>query len=43
MSLKIRFRFADRGRVHPRYNSNTDGRLQYGNCQSCESLYVLFL
>ena len=43
MSLKIRFRFDGRCNAHPRYNPEDDGRPQHKHCDSCESLYVIFL
>ncbi len=43
MSLKIRFRFEGKCNVHPRYDPVRDGRPQYGNCEGCESLYVIHL
>ena len=43
MSLKIRFRFEGKCSVHPRYDPARDGRPQYGNCEGCESLYVINL
>ena len=43
MSLKIRFRFDCKCRVHPRYNPESDGRPQHKNCPGCESLYVVSL
>lgn len=43
MSLKIRFRFEGKCSVHPRYDPARDGRPQHGNCDGCESLYVIHL
>jgi len=43
MSLKIRFRFDGRCTRHPRYNPMRDGRSSDGNCEGCESLYVIHL
>ena len=43
MSLRIRFRFDGRCRVHSRYNPENDGRPQDKNCPGCESLYVIRL
>jgi hypothetical protein len=43
MSLRIRFRFDGRCRLHPRYDPARDGRPQPGNCEGCESLYVIHL
>lgn len=43
MSLKIRFRFSERCTRHPRYNPARDGRPHDGQCQGCESLYVIHL
>jgi hypothetical protein len=43
MSLKIRFRFDGKCGGHPRYNPIRDGRPQHGNCEGCESLYVIHL
>lgn len=43
MSLKIRFRFDGRCRLHPRYNPEKDGRPQHRDCPGCESLYVIHL
>ena len=43
MSLKIRFRFDGRCTRHPRYDPRRDGRPSDGNCQGCESLYVIHL
>ncbi len=43
MSLKVRFNFDGRRTRHPRYDPNRDGRPPDGNCDGCESLYVLHL
>jgi hypothetical protein len=43
MSLKVRFRFDGRCTRHPRYNPKRDGRPPDGNCEGCESLYVIHL
>jgi hypothetical protein len=43
MSLKIRFRFDGKCTRHPRYNPKRDGRPPDGNCEGCESLYVIHL
>lgn len=43
MSLRIRFRFDGRCRVHPRYNPERDGRPQHKDCSGCESLFVIHL
>src|SRR5437868_341951 len=43
MSLRIRFRFEGKCSQHPRYDPNRDGRLGHGNCEGCESLYVIDL
>lgn len=43
MSLKIRFRFEGRCIRHPRYDPKRDGRPSDGNCEGCESLYVIHL
>ena len=43
MSLKIRFRFDGRCTRHPRYDPKRDGRPSDGNCEGCESLYVIHL
>jgi hypothetical protein len=43
MSLKIRFRFDGRCTRHPRYDPKRDGRPPDGNCEGCESLYVIHL
>jgi hypothetical protein len=43
MSLKIRFRFDGKCLRHPRYNPLRDGRPRDGNCEGCESLYVIHL
>ena len=43
MSLKIRFRFDGRCPRHPRYDPKRDGRPPDGNCEGCESLYVIHL
>jgi len=43
MSLRIRFRFDGKCIVHPRYDPARDGRPQHGNCEGCESLYVIHL
>ena len=43
MSLKIRFRFDGKCILHPRYDPGRDGRSQHGNCEGCESLYVIDL
>jgi hypothetical protein len=43
MSLRIRFRFDGKCSLHPRYDPARDGRPQHGNCQGCESLYVIHL
>jgi hypothetical protein len=43
MSLRIRFRFDGRCSLHPRYDPARDGRPQHGNCEGCESLYVIHL
>jgi len=43
MALKIRFRFDGKCMAHPRYDPLRDGRPQRGNCEGCESLYVIHL
>jgi hypothetical protein len=43
VSLRIRFRFDGRCRVHPRYNPEKDGRPQHKDCSGCESLWVIHL
>ena len=43
MSLRIRFRFDGKCGLHPRYDPARDGRPQHGNCEGCESLYVIYL
>jgi len=43
MSLKVRFNLNGRRTRHPRYDPNRDGRPPDGNCDGCESLYVLHL
>jgi hypothetical protein len=43
MSLRIRFRFDGKCCLHPRYDPVGDGRPQHGNCEGCESLYVIHL
>lgn len=43
MSLKIRLRFDGRCPRHPRYDPERDGRPPDGNCEGCESLYVIQL
>jgi hypothetical protein len=43
MSLRIRFRFDGKCSLHPRYDPVRDGRPQHGNCEGCESLYVIHL
>jgi hypothetical protein len=43
MSLRIRFRFDGKCILHPRYHPARDGRPQHGNCEGCESLYVIHL
>jgi len=41
MSLKIRFRFDGKCIRHPRYNPKRHGRPRDGECDGCESLYVI--
>ena len=43
MSLRIRFRFDGKCSLHPRCDPGRDGRPQHGNCEGCESLYVIHL
>lgn len=43
MSLRIRFRFDGKCSLHPRYDPARDGRPEHGNCEGCESLYVIHL
>lgn len=43
MSLRIRFRFDGKCRLHPRYNPEKDGRPQRQECPGCESLWVIHL
>ena len=43
MTLRIRFRFDGKCGLHPRYDPARDGRPQHGNCEGCESLYVIHL
>lgn len=43
MSLKIRFRFDGKCSLHARYNPIRDGRPADGNCEGCESLYVIHI
>jgi hypothetical protein len=43
MSLRVRFRFDGRCRMHPRYNPQQDGSPAHKDCAGCESLYVIFL
>lgn len=43
MSLKIRFKFDGRCRLHPRYNPETDGQPQHPDCPGCDALWVIRL
>ncbi len=43
MSLRIRFRFDGKCSLHPRYDPARDGRPQHGDCEGCESLYLIHL
>ncbi len=43
MSLRIRFRFDGKCSSHPRYDPTRDGRPQHGNCEGCDSPYVIHL
>lgn len=43
MSLRIRFRFDGKCNLHARYDPVRDGRPQDGQCEGCESLYVIYL
>jgi hypothetical protein len=43
MSLRIRFRFDGKCRMHPRYNPDRDGRPDHKDCSGCESLRVIAL
>lgn len=43
MSLRIRFRFDGKCSSHPRYDPARDGQPQQGNCEGCESLYIIHL
>ncbi len=43
MSLRVRFRFDGKCSVHPRYDPARDGRPQHGDCEGCDSLYVIHL
>ncbi len=43
MSLRIHFRFDGKCSLHPGYDPARDGRPQHGNCEGCESLYVIHL
>ena len=43
MSLKIRFRFEGKCRMHPRYNPDRDGSPEHKDCSGCESLRVIQL
>jgi len=43
MSLKLRFKFDGRCRVHPRYNPERDGQSQHKDCPGCDSLWVIWL
>ena len=43
MSLRIRFHFDGKCGSHPRYDPGRDGRPQNGNCEGCDSLYVIHL
>src|SRR5215831_4370776 len=40
-SLKIRFRFAGKCSLHPRYNPARDGGPEHGECEDSESVYVI--
>jgi hypothetical protein len=41
VSLRIRFRFDGRCRVHPHYNPERDGRPEHKHCPGCESVWVI--
>lgn len=43
MSLKVRFKFDGRCRLHPRYNPAADGQPQHKDCPGCDSLWVIWL
>ena len=43
MSLKLRFKFDGRCRVHPRYNPERDGHSQHKACPGCDALWVIWL
>ena len=43
MSLKLRFKFDGRCRLHPRYNPERDGQSQHKDCPGCDSLWVIWL
>lgn len=43
MSLKLRFKFDGRCRVHPRYNPERDGQSDNRDCPGCDSLWVIWL
>lgn len=43
MSLKIRVRFDGRCTRHPRYDPKRNGLPSDGECEGCESLYVIHL
>jgi hypothetical protein len=43
MSLRIRFRFDGKCVQHPRYDPKRDGRPQDGNCDGCDTLFVIDL
>ena len=43
MSLKLRFKFDGRCRVHPRYNPERDGQSPHRDCPGCDSLWVIWL
>lgn len=43
MSLKIRFRFDGKCRMHPRYNPEKHGSPEHKDCSGCESLRVIAL
>ena len=43
MSLRVRFRFDGRCSLHPRYDPSRDGQPRNGDCEGCDSLYVIHL
>ena len=43
MALRIRFRFDGKCGRHPRYDPKRDGPPQDGNCDGCDTLFVIDL